>query len=218
MLQPLPGGAVVLLGITAVILAGSLPINQALAGYSNPTVWLVLLAFLMARAFIKTGIARRIALYFLRALGNHSLGLAYALIFSDVAMATIIPANSSRAGGVILPIASSLADLYGSKPGKTAGLLGAFLMMVIYHGDVVAATMFVTGQASNVLAASMAGSVAGVTISWARWLWVASVPALVSLAVVPALLYWLNRPEISDTGCCALCPRAACRDGFAAIR
>src|SRR5215467_1039321 len=47
MLQPLPGGAVVLLGITAIILARSLPINQALAGYSNPTVWLVLLAFLM---------------------------------------------------------------------------------------------------------------------------------------------------------------------------
>ncbi len=199
MLHPLPGGAVVLLGVTAVILAGSLPIAQALAGYSNPTVWLVLAAFFIARALIKTGLARRIALFFVRAIGHRSLGLAYALIFSDVVLASIIPSNAARAGGVILPIARSLAELYDSFPGKSAALLGAFLMVTVYQGDVIASTMFLTGQASNALMADMAGKGAGVPVTWARWLWVALLPALLSLALVPALLYRLHRPQITHT-------------------
>ncbi len=199
MLHPLPGGAVVLLGVTAVILSGALPINQALAGYSNPTVWLVLAAFFISRALIKTGLARRIALLFVRAIGHRSLGLAYALILSDVVLATIIPSNAARAGGVILPITRSLAELYESFPGKTAALLGAFLMVAVYQGDVIACTMFLTGQASNALIADMAAKTAGVTISWGRWLWVALAPGLVSLAVVPAFLYRVHKPEITHT-------------------
>src|SRR5260370_23885879 len=44
-LQPLAGGAVVLFGVLAMPLFRAVPINQALAGYSDPLVWLVLAAF-----------------------------------------------------------------------------------------------------------------------------------------------------------------------------
>jgi len=199
MLRPLPGGAVAVIGVTAVILSGALPIRGALAGYADPTVWLVFVAFLIARGLIKTGLARRIALYFVRAIGQTSLGLSYAMVLSDVVLATIIPSNGARAGGVILPVARSLSELYDSLPGKTSALLGSFLMLSVYHGDVVACAMFLTGQASNVLGAQMAAGIGGVSISWARWLWVALLPALVSLAVVPAFVYWRHRPLITRT-------------------
>ena len=38
-LQPLPGGAMVLLGVTATILFGTQPIAKALAGYGDPGWW-----------------------------------------------------------------------------------------------------------------------------------------------------------------------------------
>ena len=199
MLRPLPGGAVVMIGVTAVIVAGVMPIGEALAGYGDPTVWLVLAAFFIARALLKTGLARRIALLFVRAIGHRSLGLAYALIFSDVVLASIIPSNAARNGGVIMPIARSLAELYGSFPGKTAAMLGTFLMLAVYQGDVVACAMFLTGQASNALGAQIAGDVAGVQITWGRWLWVALAPALVSLLVTPAVVYRLSKPTITHT-------------------
>src|SRR4051812_46661575 len=40
-LRPIPGGAVVLIGITLAAVAGGLTIQQALEGYGDPTVWLV---------------------------------------------------------------------------------------------------------------------------------------------------------------------------------
>ncbi|HEY8203263.1 MAG TPA: anion permease, partial [Pyrinomonadaceae bacterium] len=67
--RPIPGGAIVLMGVTAVAITGALPIREALGGYADPIVWLVLAAFFISRAMIKTGLGRRIALLFIRAIG-----------------------------------------------------------------------------------------------------------------------------------------------------
>ncbi len=131
-LQPLPASALVLLAVTASTIVGGLTIQQALTGYADPTVWLVMAAFFISRALINTGLARRIALFFVRLFGKNSLGICYALGISDSVLGTIIPSNGARSGGVILPIVRSIAELYGSKPGATAPLLGSFLMVCVY--------------------------------------------------------------------------------------
>jgi len=205
MLQPLAGGAVVLLAVITTVLVGALDLPEALGGYMDPTVWLVLAAYFLARAFIKTGLARRIALLFIRRLGHNSLGLSYALMASNTVLAGMIPSNAARVGGVMLPITRSLAEIYKSHPGPTAGLLGAFLLVTLYQADVVACALFFTGQASNPLAARQAAQlteqVAGgpVILSYGNWLWYALVPAVTSLLVVPCLTYRLARPEITRT-------------------
>ncbi len=43
--QPLSGSAMVLLGVVATVLFGALEPKDALKGYSEPVVWLVLAAF-----------------------------------------------------------------------------------------------------------------------------------------------------------------------------
>jgi len=42
----------------------------------------VFTAFLMSRGMIKTGLGRRIALVFIRAIGHSPLGLGYALLLT----------------------------------------------------------------------------------------------------------------------------------------
>jgi DASS family divalent anion:Na+ symporter len=199
MLRPIPGGAIVLIAVTAVALAGVLPMAQALAGYANPSVWLVLAAFFVSRALIKTGLARRIALLFVRAFGKSSLGISYSLILSDVTLASTIPSNAARAGGVILPILRSLSELYGSHPGKTASMLGTFLFVAVYQGECIAAAMFLTGQASNPLAANFAKQVAGFDITWGSWLAAGIVPGAIGIFLVPWLISKLLPPEIRHT-------------------
>jgi len=71
--RPVPGGAMVLIGVAALALTGTLTTEEALAGYADPIVWLVLAAFFMSRGMIKTGLGRRIAFTFIRAIGRHSL-------------------------------------------------------------------------------------------------------------------------------------------------
>ncbi|MCS7168207.1 MAG: SLC13 family permease [Gemmatales bacterium] len=219
-LRPLPDGAIVLLAIVTTLVTATLSVEQALAGYAEPTVWLVLAAYMIARAVIKTGLARRIALYFIRALGARTLGLAYALVATDTLLAGVIPSNAARVGGVILPIARALAEHYRSYPGPSAALLGTFLMLAIYQSDIVACAMFYTGQASNPLAALEAARVTAspapqhvallgstgsahvhrpVVLHYGNWLLYTCLPALVSLVVVPALTYRWCPPRVRHT-------------------
>ena len=198
-LQPLPGGAMVLLGVSAVALTGVLPPAEALAGYADPIVWLVLAAFFMSRGMLKTGLGRRIAFLFIRAIGHRSLGLGYALVSTDLVLATIIPSNGARTGGIIFPVAKSLAEAYESRPGATASRLGAFLMVLIYQCAVIICAMFLTGQASNALIAKFAQEVTGIELSYNQWALAAIVPGLVSLLVVPLVLYRIFPPEIKST-------------------
>lgn len=197
--RPLPAGAIVFLGVCAIAVTKTMTPVDALRGYADPVVWLVLSAFFISRGVLKTGLGRRIAFLFIRALGKRSLGLGYALISTDALLATIVPSNSARSGGIIFPVARSLADAYDSAPGPTRRRLGAYLMATIYQCDIVASAMFLTGQASNVLIAKFALDAAGYEISYAKWMLGGIVPGIAALLIVPWAIFKLYPPEVRHT-------------------
>ena len=198
-LRPLPGGAVLFLALVAAVWAGTMPLEQALAGFATPAVWLVVGALLIAHVLIETSLARRVALFFVRYFGSSSGGIAAALILSDLSLATMIPSNTSRAGGVIMPITRSLAELYKSHPGETAKLLGTFLMVVVYQGEIVATATFLTGQAGNFIAVELAESLTGYRLTWSGWALAGIVPAFASVAGLIWIVLKLLPPEIHHT-------------------
>ncbi|MEO6444464.1 MAG: DASS family sodium-coupled anion symporter [Gemmatimonadaceae bacterium] len=197
--RPAPAGAVVLFGVCAIAVTGTMTPAESLRGYADPLVWLVLCAFFISRGVMKTGMGERIAFLFIRALGKRSIGLVYALVGTDTLLASILPSNSARAGGVIFPITRSLAEAYDSRPGPSAKRLGAFLMTAVYQCDVIACAMFLTGQASNVLIARFAFDISGVEMTYAKWFVGGIVPGLASLMLVPLVLFWLAPPEVTHT-------------------
>ena len=197
-IEPLPASALELLGLTAMIANGT-PIREALAGFAEPSVWLVIVAMLIARSLLNSGLARRIALLFIRAFGQTSLGLSYAVQMTDVTLASGVPSITARSAGMVLPVPLSIAELMGSRPGPTANRLGAFLIAAMYQGSAVACAMFFTGQASNILGANLAQKLVNVQVTWSGWFVAAIVPGLVSCAVVPWVVYLSLKPEITRT-------------------
>lgn len=222
-LRPVPGGAMVLLGIATVAITKSMPLSDAmirtvtdpanpdlkaietlrikatLMGYADPVVWLVLAAFFMSRGMIKTGLGRRIALLFIKAIGRRSLGLGYALVGTDMLLATVIPSNGARSGGITFPIAKSVAEAYDSKPGETANRLGAFLMSFIYQCEVIICAMFLTGQAGNLVIQRLTKQQTGIDLNYTTWMVGAIVPGLVCLVLTGLLLYRFFPPEVTHT-------------------
>ncbi len=198
-LRPAPMGAVIFFAIGALAVSGTMSLGDALSGYADPIVWLVLCAFMISRAVTITGLGRRIAFHFIRLLGQRSLGVAYALVVTDASLASVIPSNSARAGGIVFPIARSVAEAYDSKPGASRHRIGSFLMAAVYQADVVACAMFLTGQASNVIIAKFAFDVSGIELTYSRWLIGSIVPGLVALFLVVLLVYRLAPPEVTRT-------------------
>lgn len=206
-LRPLPMGAVTLIGMLAAVLFGVVPLTQnaedpgapfALLGFSNGTIWLIVMAFLISRGFIKTGFGRRIALVFVSRMGSRMLGVSYGLALADLVMAPGIPSATARGGGIMVPIMRSVADVYGSKPGPKARRAGAFLAINVGQVNAITCAMFLTAMAGNPLIASLA-SQEGIEISWGTWALGAIVPGLCALLIVPYVVYKVYPPELKET-------------------
>ncbi|CAI5490131.1 unnamed protein product [Closterium sp. Naga37s-1] len=195
--QPLPLGAVALMGLGVSVLTKTLTFAAAFSSFGDPIPWLIALAFFFAKGFINTGLGNRVGYQFVAAFGSTSLGLGYSLVLSEAMLAPAIPSVSARAGGIFLPLLKALCQACGSRTDDgTEKKLGAWLVLTCFQTSIVSSAMFLTGMAANPLAVNLAAGAIGHTIGWTEWAKAALVPGLISLAVVPALLYVIYPPEI----------------------
>lgn len=198
-LQPLPIGSLAFISVTFTALSGVLKPAEALSGFSNGTIWLIVSAFLFAKGFIKTGLGRRIAYMLIRSLGDSTLKLGYTIALSDLIISPATPSNTARAGGILFPIVKSLSSAFGSEPGPTSRRVGSYLMQTAYQGNTITSAMFMTSMAGNPLIALLAAKTLNVNISWGLWATAAAVPGILSILVVPYFLYKFYPPEITKT-------------------
>ncbi|HEY7555808.1 MAG TPA: anion permease [Candidatus Binatia bacterium] len=217
MFEPLPGGAVGLIGVTLVTLLarwvlygpadlakpGFNPANAALSwalsGFSNSTVWLIFGAFMFALGYEKTGLGRRIALMLVKAMGRKTLTLGYAVAIADTILAPFTPSNTARSGGTIYPVIRNLPPLYDSQPNQPSRRrVGSYLMWVAIAATSVTSSLFLTGLAPNLLAVELVKKTAKVELQWVDWFIAAAPAAVLLLIFVPLLAYWLYPPEVKQ--------------------
>ncbi|XP_042447728.1 dicarboxylate transporter 1, chloroplastic-like [Zingiber officinale] len=198
--QPLPLGAVALMGLGASVLTKTLPFAAAFSAFGDPIPWLIALAFFFARGFIKTGLGNRVAYQFVSLFGSSTLGLGYSLVFSEAFLAPAIPSVSARAGGIFLPLVKALCQACGSNVGDgTENRLGSWLMLTCFQTSVISSSMFLTAMAANPLSANLTYNTIKQTIGWTDWAVAAIVPGLISLIVVPLLLYVIYPPKVKSS-------------------
>ncbi|TWT24848.1 anion permease [Planomicrobium sp. CPCC 101110] len=199
-IKPVPMGSTAIIALTLIVLTKTLTLEESLSGFQNTTIWLIVIAFFISRGFIKTGLGTRIAYIFVRLFGKKTLGLSYSMLFSDLILAPAMPSNTARAGGIIFPIIRSLSETYDSRVGDgTERRVGAFLTKVSFQGDMITSAMFVTAMAANPLAVQITQDITGVTITWGGWALAAIVPGLISLFIIPLVIYKLYPPELKET-------------------
>lgn len=197
--QALPMAALTLIAIAACVITKTLPLKEALSGFGNPVIWLVVLAFFISRGFIATGLGSRAAYFFMRLLGKSTLGLSYGIMATDLILAPAIPSVTARAGGVVYPIVSGLAKAFGSEPGHhTSKKISSFLTQVAFQGTCITSAMFLTAMAGNPLIRQIA-SKSNIDLSWGLWAKAALVPGLLSMLIVPLVIYKLYPPQIKGT-------------------
>jgi L-tartrate/succinate antiporter len=217
MLEPLPGAAIGLVGVTlATVLApwvlyspselakaGFKPANAALtwalSGFSNSTVWLIFAAFMFALGYDKTGLGRRISLILVKAMGRRTLTLGYAVTFADLILAPFTPSNTARSGGTIFPVIKNLPPLYQSLPNDPSSRrIGGYLMWTAVAVTCVTSSMFITALAPNLLAIEIARKAAKINITWTQWFVAFAPVGIVLILLLPLLVYWIYPPEVKE--------------------
>jgi DASS family divalent anion:Na+ symporter len=187
-----------ILALSWTVLSGTLVAKQAYEGFSQGFILLIVVAFLVSYAVVKSGLGKRIAMLVVRKFGHSTLGLGYSMVATDILIAPAFPSNTARSG-VLYPIVQSLALDSGSRPADgTRRKMGAYLMMNSMAGIAISSTMWFTAMASNPLGAKMASEL-GVEITFGSWFLAALVPGLAAFLLTPLILYRLYPPELKDT-------------------
>jgi len=204
-LESMPVGAVGLIGLTVACVLGYVEsdpnksLRWALSGFAEGTVWLIVGAFIFSIGYRKSGLGKRIALVLVRALGKKTLGLGYAIAFSDFVLAPATPSNTARSGGTIYPIVSNIPKIYGSEPGPTAGRIGTYVMWTAFAATAVTSSMFLTALAPNAAALAIAKKTVGIDITWSQWFVGFAPLGILLMLLVPLVSYMICRPEIKDS-------------------
>src|ERR1044071_3949385 len=217
MFEPLPGGAIGLIGIAIVTVlapwvlyspadlakAGFNPTNAALtwalSGFSNSTVWLIFGAFMFALGYEKTGLGQRIALMLVKAMGRKTLTLGYAVVIADTILAPFTPSSTARSGGTIYPVIKNLPPLYDSRPDDPSmRRIGSYIMWVGIAAVCVTSSMFLPGLAPNLLAVELVHKTAKIELTWTDWFIYFAPVGILLLALLPLLVYWIYPPEVKE--------------------
>lgn len=197
--EPVPAALVGFTGISFVAVLGLVgnakeSISWALSGFSNSVIWLIFAAFMFALGYKKTGLGKRVSLIMVKYMGKSSLGLGYAVAFSDLVLAPFMPSNTARSAGTIYPVASNIPLIFNSTPENEPRKLGAYISWVAIAATCVTSSMFLTALAPNLLAVDLINQGTGNVISWGAWAEI-MLPLMIPLFLLtPWLVYVIYPP------------------------
>ena len=187
-----------MLAVAAVVLTDTISAAKAFSGFANASVLLVVIAFLVAQAVVKSGLGRRISLFMVSRFGSSAHGLAYSIVLTDALIAPAFPSNTAR-GGVLFPIVLSVAQGSGSRPDDPQGRrLGAYLMFCSMASLAVSSALWMTATSANPIGIQVVRDF-GLDINFGKWFLAASVPALTAILLLPRIVSRLFPPGVGDT-------------------
>ena len=199
-LHPIPIGGVALIAVGLTGFLKVLKPGEALSGFGNATIWLIVGAYMFAKGFIKTGLGRRIAYVIMSKIATSSLKLGYSLAITDFIVSPATPSNTARGGGILYPIVRSLCTAFQSEPDDgTRKRIGNYLMLSTFECDCITSSLFLTSVAPNLLVAKLAKDVTGLDITWGTYALATILPGIIALIITPYLVYKLATPELTQT-------------------
>lgn len=177
-------------------------INDALSGFSNSLIWLIVVSIIIARGVIKTGLGERLAYYFISIFGKRTLGIAYSIVASETILAPVTPSNTARAGAIINPIVQAISRSFKSSPeDNTQSKIGTYLSLVNYQANPISSAMFITATAPNPLVVDLVAQATNMDISltWTQWALGMFLPGICAMFIMPLVIYFLSPPTIRQT-------------------
>ena len=186
MTDALPNYLTSLIVIVSLVLSGVLSEKEAYAQLGHPVMWLNIMSFVLASMLVKTGLARRFALWFLLKFGKNASHILISFLVINVVLSAFISATTAKAA-ILLPIFMVIAAIYGAQGGKGKTNFGRNIVLQNLLHINIGAGAFVTGSGANLLAAALIGGAIGGSVFFSDWM-MAMFPMVVGLMFIGYLL------------------------------
>ena len=187
--------------VVMLVLLGAVDSYQtALYGFAQPVAYFLIGVLTLGLAVFKSGLANRMARFFLHRCQGQRRTLYTQLLLAFPALTLVLPSATTRTG-ILIHVYAQALELSGVHPNSH---LSRAIMMALNSINRLASTVLLTGGITPVVSASLIGHV-----SWSRWFVLISVPYAVLLVVGAVLIYsWyrhgfegpsLTVPQLDET-------------------
>ncbi|MDQ1913554.1 DASS family sodium-coupled anion symporter [Paenibacillus sp. GD4] len=152
----------------------------AFATLGFDVIWLMVSAFILTSAMIKSNLGRRFALWMVTTFGRTPKMTLLVLIIINFVLAFFVPSTTARAT-LMVPICLILLEVYKAIPGESN--LGRAMMLQGVQADAVATSGVMTATSSNIIAVGFINDQAGGHIGYMDWL-LASMPTAIITMII----------------------------------
>jgi sodium-dependent dicarboxylate transporter 2/3/5 len=165
--QLIPLAITGLLAIAAQPLLGIASYQQAYSSFGHPTVFFLLGVFILAAAFMKTGLSTRLAIMMLRGAGRNPRRMILQILATCALMSFIMSEHAVAA--MMFPIILEFARALEFVP--YGGSYGRLLFLSMAWGCVIGGIGTLLGGARAPLAIGFLEEFTGSSISFMEWIW-----------------------------------------------
>ncbi len=185
----LPMGVTAMLVVVSLMVSGGVKDFQtALIGFAQPVPYFLIAVLTIGFAVQKSGLAERIARFFIHQCRERPLALYLHLLIAFPVLTLLLPSATTRTGILVHVYEQALAL---SRVARDTPLSKA-IMMALNSINRLASTAILTGGITPVVAAALVGG-----MSWSRWLSMMLVPYLALLFLGACLIYFIYRKGFS---------------------
>ena len=169
----------------------------AFSGYSNTSLWLIVIGFIMAGAMEKSGLSKRIALYLVNLAGGNANKIYWAIALVMLVMTFLVPSITARTL-LMLPIVLGIGQAFNAKEGQS-NIVKALLFIVAMSGTAMSIGVL-TAHVGNPITVGLIQAATGKTVSWAEWFRIGAPPAFTLAFISVLLIRFLWPPEMTNLG------------------
>ncbi len=186
MTEAIPNYLTSLILIISLVLSGVLGEKEAYAQLGHEVMWLNIMSFVLASMLVTTGVAKRLALWFILKFGKNASYIFISFIVINIILSAFISATTAKAA-ILLPIFMVIAAIYGAKGGEERNNFGRSIVLQNLFQINIGAGGFMTGSGANLLAAALIGGAIGGKVFFSDWM-IAMLPVVIGTMLLGYLL------------------------------
>ncbi|KWW17321.1 MULTISPECIES: DASS family sodium-coupled anion symporter [Peribacillus] len=147
-------------------------------------IWLMVSAFVLTSAMMKSNLGRRFSLWMVTKFGKTPKRTLIVLVVINFVLAFFVPSTTARAT-LMMPICLILLEVYRAIPGKSP--LGKVMMLQGLQADALATSGVMTATAGNIIAVGFINEQAGGDIGYMDWLFASMPASIITMAITFAI-------------------------------
>ena len=166
------------------------PAKEVYSNYMDPSVWFIFASIILAFAFNKTGLTKRLAYKLLKVSGEKVIWI-YFFTFLLTLILSLFMAHTAAAAA-LFPIISTIHSLYSSKEGTNFGK-GLFIGMAFSAGAGSIITLF--GSARGIVGLDLLKTFSGIELNFIQHASSMIIPGIISFLTIFILISIFFRPK-----------------------